>query len=76
MGENMSKRNPYRKIIRNPIFRATIIPAAKQNYKRKKVSVDTLLKQEGECDIKQEGEGKRVSAKNYQEEYQDPSEGE
>lgn len=56
MGENMSKRNPYRKIIRNPIFRSTIIPAAKQNYKRKKVSVNNLLKQEGERDIKQEGE--------------------
>ena len=72
----MKKRNPYRKIIRNPIFRSTIIPAAKQNYKRKKVSVNNLLKQEGERDIKQEGERKRVSAKNYQEEYQDPSEGE
>tara|TARA_R100001460_G_scaffold59310_1_gene99130 strand:+ start:237 stop:419 length:183 start_codon:yes stop_codon:yes gene_type:complete len=52
----MSRRNPYGKIIRNPIFRTTIIPAAKKNYKRKKVSVNTLLKQEGERDIKQEGE--------------------
>ena len=52
----MKKRNPYGKIIRNPIFRTTIIPAAKKNYKRKKVSVNNLLKQEGERDIKQEGE--------------------
>jgi len=57
MGENMSKRNPMAKVVRNPIFRTTLIPAAKKKYKRKKVSVSEgeLIKQEGEQQ-KKEGE--------------------
>ena len=53
----MSKRNPMAKVVRNPIFRTTLIPAAKKKYKRKKVSVSEgkLLKQEGEQQ-KKEGE--------------------
>jgi len=32
----MSRRNPYGKIIRNPIFRTTIIPAAKKIIKERR----------------------------------------
>ena len=58
MGENMSKRNPMAKVVRNPIFRTTLIPAAKKKYKRKKVSVGEgeVIKEEGERNTKKEGE--------------------
>ena len=54
----MSKRNPMANVVRNPIFRTTLIPAAKKKYKRKKVSVGEgeIIKEEGERNTKKEGE--------------------
>ena len=54
----MSKRNPMARIIRNPIFRTTLIPDKKKKYTRKKVSVGEveIIKEEGERNTKKEGE--------------------
>ena len=46
------------RIIRNPIFRTTLIPDKKKKYTRKKVSVGEgeIIKEEGERNTKKEGE--------------------